>query len=89
MQQRENIGYVITDSVKIGDTEFVIATHKTDSTRFATWACENGNNYYWGHYMNTREAAERDLVSRLNDQLRLLDSIRGRPHKSERSTDAR
>ena len=55
MDERKNIGYVITDSVRIGETEFVIGSHEKDPDRFVTWACKKGSDYYWGHYLNSRE----------------------------------
>ena len=45
MEQRTNVGYVITDSVHIGDTEFVIGQSENDPARFVTWACDNGDYY--------------------------------------------
>ena len=83
MSERKNIGYVITDSVHIGETEFVIGAHEKDPNRFVTWACKDGNNYFWGHYLNSRDAAERDLVDRCQAQIRFLDSIRGKPPKAK------
>ena len=50
MKQRINVGYVITDSVHIGETEFVIGQSENDPARYVTWACDNGDYYYWGHY---------------------------------------
>lgn len=82
MVERKNIGYIITDSVRIGETEFVIGAHEKDPNRFVTWACKNGNNYFWGHYLNSRDAAERDLVARCQAH-RFLDSIRGKPPKAK------
>ncbi len=61
MNIRTNIGYIITDSVHIGETEFVIGIHQHDPNRFVTWARKNGNDYFWGHYLNSREAAEKRL----------------------------
>ena len=83
MSERKNIGYVITDSVHIGETEFVIGAREKDPNRFVTWACKDGNNYFWGHYLNCRDAAERDLVARCQAQIRFLDSIRGKPPKAK------
>lgn len=77
MSIRENAGYIITDSLHIGETEFVIGVHNKDPNRFVTWACKNGIDYFWGHYMTGREAAEKDLVSRAADQIQFLESIRG------------
>ena len=75
---RMNAGYIITDSIHIGETEFVIGVHSTLPQMFVTCVCKNGNNYFWGHYLASRDAAERDLVDRAKEQILLLDSIRGR-----------
>ena len=75
---RMNAGYIITDSIHIGETEFVIGVHSTQPNMFVTWACRNGDNYFWGHYLTSRDAAEHDLVDRAKDQLQLLDQMRGR-----------
>lgn len=83
MEKRINIGYVITDSIHIGETEFVIGTHQKEPSRYVTWACKNGTDYYWGHYMTSQEDAERDLVKRARDQIRLIDSLRGKPSRKK------
>ena len=56
MDVRRNDKYIITDSIHIGETEFVIGAHEKDPSRFVTWACKNGNDYFWGHYLTSREA---------------------------------
>lgn len=71
MKQRINAGYTITDSVTIGKTEFVIGRNNAQPPMFVTWACKGGNDYFWGHYMETREAAERDLLDRAAIELEL------------------
>ena len=48
---RTNAGYTITDSVFIGNVEFVIGHNPSYSTPYVTWECKNGDNYYWGHYI--------------------------------------
>ena len=49
MEQRSCAGYVITQSIKVKDTEFVLEEHpKTGMC--VTWQCKNGDNYFWGHY---------------------------------------
>ena len=83
MDVRRNDKYIITDSIHIGETEFVIGAHEKDPSRFVTWACKNENDYFWGHYLNSREAAERDLVARCQEQIRFLDSIRGKSPKTK------
>ena len=78
MNIRTNAGYIITDSIHIGETEFVIGVHEKDPNRYVTWACKNGNDYFWGHYMTGRDAAEKDLVSRAAERIQFLESIRGK-----------
>ena len=46
---RINAGYVITDSVFIGEAEFVIGKMPNAPAPFVTWECKDGNNYFWGH----------------------------------------
>ena len=75
---RTNAGYTITDSIFIGKAEFVIGHNPSFSTPYVTWECKDGDNYFWGHYLTSRDAAEHDLVDRAKDQLQLLDQMRGR-----------
>lgn len=89
MEQRINIGYVITDSLHIGGTEFVIGQSQNDVARFVTWACDNGSDYYWGHYLTSREDAERDLVRRASERIRFLESIRGENQPEKKKERAR
>lgn len=63
MEERINIGYRITDSIHIGEKP-------SNSPMFVTWACKNGNDYCWGHYLGSRAGAERDLVKRAAERLR-------------------
>lgn len=72
MEERKNAGYTITDSIHIGKTEFVIGENHTKyGTMYVTWECSGKDNYFWGHYMNDRQAAERDLLERVHLQLEL------------------
>ncbi len=75
MEIRENAGYTITDSVHIGSAEFVIGEQQTQyGAMYVTWQCRDGDNYFWGHYLNSRQEAERDLIDRAHSQLdRTLD----------------
>lgn len=52
MEPRTNADYLITDSIHIGKTEFVIGENQTRfGTMYVTWECKNGDNYFWGHYI--------------------------------------
>ena len=75
MEQRTNIGYRITDTIHVGNAEFVLGVHETDPNRFVTWECKNGTDYYWGHYLTSRKAAEKDLVNRANHAIRFREQF--------------
>lgn len=74
MEQRVNESYVITDSVHIGNAEFVIGQNETKyGTMYVTWRCSNGTNYYWGHYFEDRFAAQKNLVARAQEEVQYLE----------------
>ena len=68
MSQRTNAGYIITDSVHVGDTEFVLGVSQHIPNDFVTWRCSNGN-YYWGHYHSNLFSAQKDLVERAAERV--------------------
>ena len=67
--QRINAGYTITDSIQIGAIEFVLGEHATAPSRYVTWECRDGSNYYWGHYMDDGLSAVKDLLERAGREL--------------------
>lgn len=71
---RANAGYTITQSIHIGNTEFVLGESSADPAQFVTWACRDGDNYFWGHYMNDKLTALRDLLDRAGEELFLLET---------------
>ena len=46
MDDRTNAGYTITDSIRIGETEFVLGKLDSQYTMYVTWACKGRDNYY-------------------------------------------
>ena len=72
MEPRTNADYLITDSIHIGKTEFVIGENQTHfGTMYVTWECKNGDNYLGGQYMDSRGAAEKDLLERAGQELEI------------------
>lgn len=69
MNIRTNAGYIITDSVHVGRTEFVLGVHSTALSQFVTWACKGGSDYYWGHYHSDLLTATKDLLERATQEL--------------------
>ena len=92
MDTRINEGYVITDSIHVGETEFVLG--KLDSTipMYVTWACKGGDNYYWGHYFNDLLDAKKDLLTRAGEELEFQKERRARtsekpPREQEKESE--
>lgn len=74
MSIRINKGYIITDSIHVGDTEFVLGVNMHESNQFATWECKDGKEYNWGHYTDNPLKAVRNLCERAMNELRLLEN---------------
>ena len=69
MADRINEGYVITDSIQVGETEFVFGKLDSKPPMYVTWACKGRNNYFWGHYFTDPLEAKKDLLGRANEEL--------------------
>ena len=62
--ERINQNFKIIQSVIVGDSEFVLGENIKVSKSFVTWQCKDGDNYFWGHYMNDILSAQKDLYKR-------------------------
>lgn len=80
MDVRINAGYIITSSVHVGESEFVLGVSTKAPGQFVTWKCSGGNDYYWGHYFSNQFAAEKDLVARAQEEIQVLEE---RPEKQK------
>lgn len=70
MNLRVNANYIITDSIHIGNKEFVLGVHNTAPSQFVTWECTGGNDYNFGHYYSDMLSATKDLLERANQELK-------------------
>ncbi len=78
MDARINEGYVITDSIHVGETEFVLGKLDNKIPMYVTWACKGGDNYYWGHYFSDPLDAKKDLLDRAGEELEFQKERRAR-----------
>ena len=80
-----NAGYIITSSVHVGESEFVLGVSTKAPGQFVTWKCSGGNGYYWGHYFSDQFAAEKDLVARAQGEIEILEDrpVTQKPHKEK------
>ncbi len=84
MDQRINEGYVITDSIHVGETEFVLGKLDSKIPMYVTWACKGGDNYYWGHYHDDLLKAKKDLLDRAGQELEIQVERKARIAQSPR-----
>ena len=76
---RINAGYVISDSIHVGDSEFVLGVSQYIPNDYVTWKCNDGTNYFWGHYHSDPIKAVKDLVSRAMEEIQALEEQRFTP----------
>lgn len=75
---RTNAGYVITQAIPVGNTEYVLGVHSKRPDRFVTWACKGGTDYYWGHYTDSILKATKDLCERVIEEIQCLEQRKQR-----------
>lgn len=68
--ERKNAHYVIIDSIKVGNLEYVLGKHET-MDKYVTWQYYNGA-YYYGHYIDDYKTAKIDLYTRVVDETEYL-----------------
>ena len=73
MEWRKNAGYIITNSITIGESEIVLGVHETRPNEFVTWECSGKDNYYWGHYFSDQLRAQKDFLERALDKVRFYE----------------
>lgn len=67
MEIRENVGFEIIASHRIGINEEIVFGYNRVSGQYVTWMCSNGDNYYYGHYGT-------DFIKAVDDYKRRIDN---------------
>lgn len=65
---RTNEGFEIISAVRMpgsADEEIVIGHRNTEISSYVCWRCRGGDNYFWGHYFDSYNAALTDMIGRL------------------------
>ena len=47
--------------------------HLTAPQQFVTWKCKDRTDYYWGHYFSSLFEAQKDFVSRAQEEVQYLE----------------
>lgn len=64
MEIRANGNFIITNAIAIGNTEIVLAKHRTLAHRYITWECKDKYDYFWGHSFTDLQSAQKDFFKR-------------------------
>ena len=85
MDWRKNAGYIIKNSITIGESEIVLGVHETRPDMFVTWECKDKNDYFWGHYSTSLLSAQKDFCERALDKVRFYEQFKKKkPPEPER-----
>lgn len=87
MNFRKNAGYIITDSIHVGEIEFVLGVHSEAPFQFVTWACKDGKDYYWGHNHSDLMSATKDLIGRAKWELEFCMRRREQAQASQKEPE--
>ena len=77
-----NADFEIIAKVQVGPVEYVLGEHGGKFPSFATWERTPANdgdgppNYYWGHYIESRDEAIRDFCDRASEKYKMLTEYR-------------
>lgn len=70
---RKNAGYEIIKGILLPNCEFVLGRKETATgTKYVTWRCVHFTDYYYGHYIESFEAANRDLYMRAKEEIEFI-----------------
>ena len=66
---RQNAGFRIFDSIRIGGVEIVVGENAR-RTQYVTWLYTPQSQYLWGHYFTDKKKALSDFYRRAEEELR-------------------
>ena len=86
MDWRKNAGYIITNSITIGESEIVLGVHETRPNEFVTWECYGSkDNYNCGHYTSSLLSAQKDFLERGLEKVKFYEHLKKKkPPEPER-----
>lgn len=68
---RTNQGYTIIASVTLPNEEYVLGEKQNaiSDTKYVTWCCVNGTDFYYGHYIDDKDQASKDMYERAQKEI--------------------
>ena len=84
-EELKNAGYTIIESFTVGEQGFALGHSETAPAPYVTWQYRAAapDHFFWGHYMNSKEAAYEDYRSRINGEVEYV-SKRIQPQRTKK-----
>ena len=84
-EESKNAGYTIIESFTVGEQGFALGHSDTAPAPYVTWQYRAAapDHFFWGHYMNSKEAAYADYRSRINGEIEYV-SKRIQPQRTKK-----
>ena len=75
MEPRRNVEYTIINTIRTApNTEVVLGEYlNDDQNMWVTWICQNGKDYFWGHYFTDEKSATIDFLERALNEIKRMD----------------
>lgn len=75
MGPRKNVEYIIINAIRTApNTEVVLGEYlNADQNMWVTWICQNGKDYFWGHYFTDEKSATINFLERALLEIKLVD----------------
>lgn len=80
-----NAGYTIIERFTVGEQGFALGHSDTAPAPYVTWQYRAAapDHFFWGHYMNSKEAADEDYRDRINGEIEYV-SKRIQPQRTKK-----
>ena len=84
-EELKNAGYTIIESFTVGEQGFALGHSDTGPAPYDTWQYRAAapDHFFWGHYMNSKEAAYEDYRNRINGGIEYV-SKRIQPQRTKK-----
>ena len=84
-EELKNTGYTIIERFTVGEQGFALGHSDTAPAPYVTWQYRAAapDHFFWGHYMNSKEAAYADYRSRIKGEIEYV-SKRIQPQRTKK-----
>jgi len=67
--------HILTDSIHIGSTEFVLGVSVSVANQYITWKCRDTRHFEDAHVTSSLIDAQKDLIQRAQEEITRLEQL--------------